>query len=505
LDIVIPAIRAWAEAWFAGEPDKKTLVSAWYGVREQWKGGRNRQASVSGAASAYFAALERVGWGSEAPHTVTTIDGSVIDLMETAPKMVRKWAEDDWAVAEAAKSTIAANMEDLKGGRGYGIGLDATTGENILLGQCSQAARLREEALGNSRLKVEGRLVPWFEPLRIMVKAGKRTKEGLGEGLRSAIALAEGGWRTQLHLCASGLAAHPYCTACGPLSVEPKEEDGGEEEGYQGWVEGVDWGMRQEWEHIDWGGNKEAELQAGCKVGTIIHRLALCDSLQEEHGGEAARKAVREIRDGYFACPWDPLWWVGVAAVPAIAQAPDFEEYVERKDTKVNLIAQGHVYTDGACKGFFRRTRRAGWGACVLSEEGEILWGVYGTCPDAYASALRAELWGVLGILKYALPPLRISTDNAEVIHEWECGELYSCSPAREGADIWKKIWAKVRDIGKEGIQVVKVKAHLKKEEIIRGRISHKDWKGNGEADSLANKGARKAAQLAPNGDCDAQ
>ena len=83
---------------------------------------------MQGAASAYLAAVDRVGWASEAPHIVTTINGTTLDLLEMAPKMVREWAADDLATAQAARSTIALNMNDLKGERGYRIGLDAAAG-----------------------------------------------------------------------------------------------------------------------------------------------------------------------------------------------------------------------------------------------------------------------------------------------------------------------------------------------------------------------------------------
>ena len=98
--------------------------------------------------------------------------------------------------------------------------------------------------------------------------------------------------------------------------------------------------MRQEWEHIDWGGNKEAELQAGCRVGTVIHRLTLCDRHKEGHGDEA-KKMIQGIRDCYCECPWDPLWWCGVAAMPITPPAPAYEEFVVRENARVDLIAQG--------------------------------------------------------------------------------------------------------------------------------------------------------------------
>ena len=57
-----------------------------------------------------------------------------------------------------------------------------------------------------------------------------------------------------------------------------------------------------------------------------------------------------------------------------------------------------------------------------------------------------------------------------------------------------------MKDFGEEGIQIIKVKGHLKKREVEAGKISRRDWRGNDEADRLANKGARRAAQLAPKG-----
>ena len=98
--------------------------------------------------------------------------------------------------------------------------------------------------------------------------------------------------------------------------------------------------------------------------------------------------------------------------------------------------------------------------------------GIYGSCPDAYASSLRAELWGVLGILRYALPPLSIGVDNAEVVDSWRAGRSYCGNPKREGADLWRKIWDLLREIGEEGVFFFKVKAHLAVEDAEAGSLS---------------------------------
>ena len=110
-----------------------------------------------------------------------------------------------------------------------------------------------------------------------------------------------------------------------------------------------------------------------------------------------------------------------------------------------------------------------------------------------------------MAILRYALPPLSLGTDNAEVVRGWECGPLYCSNPAKEGADLWRMVWEKVGDVGKEGLTVYKVKAHLGEEAVEQGRISWVDWVGNGEADRLAVMGAEKAAQISPNEGCDQQ
>ena len=124
--------------------------------------------------------------------------------------------------------------------------------------------------------------------------------------------------------------------------------------------------------------------------------------------------------------------------------------------------------------------------------------GIYGSCPDAYASSLRAELWGVLGILRYAVAPLAIGVDNAEVITGWSSGKAYCGNPKREGADLWRKIWDILGDIGEKGVVLFKVKAHLMVEDAEAGIISLQDWRGNCAADRMAVKGAMLAERRAP-------
>ena len=60
--------------------------------------------------------------------------------------------------------------------------------------------------------------------------------------------------------------------------------------------------------------------------------------------------------------------------------------------------------------------RRAGWAAVLVDDEGHLIAGLYGTCPDRYPTSLRAELYGVMHMLRLAVAPLTIWVDNQNVV-----------------------------------------------------------------------------------------
>ena len=101
------------------------------------------RSGATGAAAAYWAALQRIGWKSPAPHLVITMDGATLDLREVAPKTVRLWAAGDWAIMAASASTVAEDLNGLTGRRGYGMGLERPTGLSVLLGQLPSARQDR--------------------------------------------------------------------------------------------------------------------------------------------------------------------------------------------------------------------------------------------------------------------------------------------------------------------------------------------------------------------------
>jgi hypothetical protein len=135
--------------------------------------------------------------------------------------------------------------------------------------------------------------------------------------------------------------------------------------------------------------------------------------------GEARKEVLdqsvrRELTDQANAEPFNPLFTRGVPLLPRIGTPPEYGERLGPGDKgREGLIAQGVAFTDGACKGFFRRTKRAGWGFIVRATTSPP-WSMYGPCPDTYASALRAELWAIWALLRRTVPKIVIYTDNAE-------------------------------------------------------------------------------------------
>ena len=257
---------------------------------------------------------------------------------------------------------------------------------------------------------------------------------------------------------------------------------------------------------------QEACLQLqrkGAKVGCLVHRSLLCENCGKDLDS-AGTKLLGSLREKAVGEPWNPLFFRGVPLMPRIGRPPPYveERFLGGTD---DCVAHGRAYTDGACKGVFRRTRRAGWGFIVGCSALGGQWSMYGTCPDAYASALRSELWAIVALLQRAIPPLCIYTDNAEVVWGFNCGALYTCRAGRLGADLWRRIWHLAGDMGgaqqgtlcESELGVKKVKGHLKEADVEAGKISFEDWAGNSKADALANMGAYTAIRLASNKEAD--
>ncbi len=269
------------------------------------------------------------------------------------------------------------------------------------------------------------RLVPWFMPSCMVLKARLRDGRRCTAADLSAAALVEGGWFTPARLHAIGLRPDPICRLCGR------------------------------------------------KVGTLWHRMGACESTAVPRAAVGGCPSWL-IKKG-IASLWDPLFSRGVPALPKIPPPPPEVSRWGLSGRPDTPLATGDVYTDGALSGRWRRIMRAGWGVVALASDSDRAeWALYGTMSEVNPSIIRAELRAVLEALRIAMPPLRLHVDNAEVVQGWNGTKEWCTDPSRDGADLWRAIWHLREEIG-EGVQVLKVKAHTEEEEVAAGRISDRN------------------------------
>ena len=157
-------------------------------------------------------------------------------------------------------------------------------------------------------------------------------------------------------------------------------------------------------------------------------------------------------------------------------------------------LFQGSGYSDGSKLGTTLHGQ-VGWS--VAGMEGlEPVLVAYGPLPTSLPvqrTIKRAELWGFLQLLRFAMPPIRALTDHLGIVQGLERGRLWCVAAGRPHADVWKLIWDKWEDLGKEeaGNQAIHCKAHRSKAQIQNlDRQGQEDAAGNGVADRWAKEGA---------------
>ena len=109
------------------------------------------------------------------------------------------------------------------------------------------------------------------------------------------------------------------------------------------------------------------------------------------------------------------------------------------------------------------------------------MWGKYGSIGEPYPFALRVELRALLEILRHTAGGLTVHADNKEVVDGVANGQQWCCMAKRNGADLWRHIWAALGDLS--GMRMVKVKAHLCFSHVMQGVMTCSSWAGNAVAD----------------------
>ena len=95
-------------------------------------------------------------------------------------------------------------------------------------------------------------------------------------------------------------------------------------------------------------------------------------------------------------------------------------------------------------------------------------------------------------LLRVAVPPIRVHTDCELVLKGFLRGEDWCTAPERRNREIWRQLWAVVKDLGgldTESVHIIKVKAHATKKERLSMGPQH--FIGNGFADKFAKMGVQ--------------
>ena len=233
------------------------------------------------------------------------------------------------------------------------------------------------------------------------------------------------------------------------------------------------------------------------QVGTLYHRCCGCPGLKDlEEKAKGCEEVLDKARSA-LNCD-DSLFNTGIPLLQEPGRPPGLVTRWCGGKVVDDPTFTGEVFSDGSVVGGCRKgDERAGWAVVKVDDEGMVIFGVYGTCPDFFPTSLRAELWGVLQALRHAMPPVTIWVDNAGVVDGFGRGRSWCVDSARPAADLWCLVWDKVDDLGGEGIKVVKTKGHATKADVEAGRSTWWHQAGNEHADHFAKRGSALAEDLA--------
>ena len=114
-------------------------------------------------------------------------------------------------------------------------------------------------------------------------------------------------------------------------------------------------------------------------------------------------------------------------------------------------------------------------------------------------SSFRAKLRALLEVLRMAVPPLRIHTDNKSVVDGVKAGRRWCTRAKAKGADLWRLVFDRLEELEEQGeVAVLKVKAHTSWFDVLSGKITPREQFGNWLADSAAKKATAASEAEAP-------
>ena len=305
---------------------------------------------------------------------------------------------------------------------------------------------------GQSRLAARICEIPDLEALSNFHKSSRWSPAVRG----SLRALAEGGWWSRERLFEAGLVDSAACTACGePIS------------------------NLRHW---------------SCYCP---RSLALAETASDDVQAAVATAAAHRESD--------PLLDHGIPARVPLALPPPAEVRALDPDGKEipleSVRFAGEAFSDGSLiSPLPHGARRAGWAAIGLSSDGVVRHRIFGTCPDRFPSAYRAELRGVLAVLQRAIAAVSVTLDCLSVVEAFARGRSACCSSRKRAADLWREVWREVGRLGGPGaVQLNWCKGHATDSDVESGRTTERLRSLNDAVDKLAGLGSELARELVPN------
>ena len=292
--------------------------------------------------------------------------------------------------------------------------------------------------------------IPWLQPLRALVRSRTGSSWTVQhQGVLKAVA-ANGIW-TQDRFFEAGMVASSACQACG---------------------------MQASLWHRPWG----------------------CFAMEQ---------FVREYSLPAAVKPWArrsphlPLWTHGLLPDPRGGlPLPTMEPIYKWNVVPPSGSFEGAAHGDGSAL-FGSRDEaftRCGWCVVQVEKRGALVHCVaslHGPLPGPLQTSPAAEAFGLLAYVLHAgMPPYIYHTDCQWVASSYLAGPSATAGAQHVHADIWRRVWRKVTDLGGAHVlAVVKVKAHSTMLDVENGRIGAVDRIAN----SMADIGAKKAATMHPN------
>ncbi|CAK0822508.1 unnamed protein product, partial [Prorocentrum cordatum] len=232
-------------------------------------------------------------------------------------------------------------------------------------------------------------------------------------------------------------------------------------------------------------------MACGEAVGTEHHRYYKCHVLRSQRlQAQAGWQHVAEQQDtnmpwtrGLVRSPEADWKFVGIEEDQYYGQVVEGEED----------YFTGDIVCDGSKLGH-SNWAQTGWAAMSLNDNGTAKMQMWGPLPCSlpiHRRVKRAEMWAFLKVLERMLPPGHVFTDHKGIVEGLQRGERWCTSWKRPHADLWRRIWHKVKDMDLDIHCVKHVKAHRSKSRI--GQLEGEDLKiakGNSEVDLLAKVGA---------------